>query len=385
MTLNFDLQTTTRIVFGQGRIADLDHLVNPNERILLLFGGGSIKANGVNDLVMRALGDRHVISFGGIEPNPEYDTIVEACRLARRENATFVLGVGGGSVIDAAKFAAAIIPLNSGDAWDMLVSNEILPQPLPNGAVLTLPATGSESNPVSVISRRDRGLKLPFAIEAARPKFAVLDPSTMKSLSRRQLENGVVDAVTHVLEQYLTQPANLPIQYGFSETLLAALFEAGPLLISHPSDEVRETVMWAANQALNGLIGAGAQQDWSTHMIGHAITALYGVDHARTLSLVMPHLLRDQLESKLGMLSRFGRQVWKLEGSDDRFIAAEAISLTEQFFSHMGCPVRFSELPEIAFDPERVIDHLENARQLPLGERQNLKADDVRRILKAAA
>ncbi len=385
MSLNFDLQNTTRIVFGQGRIADLDHLLNRDERVLLLFGGGSIKANGVYDQVMRALGDRHVVAFGGIEPNPEYDTIIDACRLAQKENVTFVLGVGGGSVIDAAKFLAAIIPVASGDAWDLLVSGAALPDPLPNGAVLTLPATGSESNPVSVISRRSRGLKLPFAIEKARPKFAVLDPATMKSLSRRQLENGVVDAVTHVLEQYLTQPANLPIQYGFSETLLTALFEAGPQLIGHPTDEVRDTVMWAANQALNGLIGAGVRQDWSTHMIGHAITALYGIDHARTLSLVMPHLLRDQLESKLAMLARFGRNVWKLEGSDDRVVAMEAIALTEQFFSRMGCPVRFSELPDIVFDGEHIIDHLEKARQLPLGERENLKAEDVRRILKAAA
>jgi NADP-dependent alcohol dehydrogenase len=385
MTLNFDLQNTTRIVFGQGKIADLDHLLNRNERVLLLFGGGSIKSNGVYDQVMRALGDRHVIPFGGIEPNPEYDTILEASRLAQHEKATFVLGVGGGSVIDAAKFLAAIIPVKSGDAWDLLVSDAALPDPLPNGAVLTLPATGSESNPVSVISRRTRGLKLPFAIEKARPKFAVLDASTMKSLSRRQLENGVVDAVTHVLEQYLTQPANLPIQYGFSETLLTVLFEAGPKLIDEPTDEVRDTVMWAANQALNGLIGAGAQQDWSTHMIGHSLTALYGIDHARTLSLVMSHLLRDQLEFKLAMLARFGRNVWKLQGSDDRAVATEAIALTEQFFSRMGCPVRLSELPNTAFDVEHIIDHLEKAHQLPLGERQNLNAEDVRRILKAAA
>jgi NADP-dependent alcohol dehydrogenase len=385
MTLNFDLQNTTRIVFGQGKIADLDHLLNRNERVLLLFGGGSIKSNGVYDQVMRALGDRHVIPFGGIEPNPEYDTILEASRLAQHEKATFVLGVGGGSVIDAAKFLTAIIPVKSGDAWDLLVSDAALPDPLPNGAVLTLPATGSESNPVSVISRRTRGLKLPFAIEKARPKFAVLDASTMKSLSRRQLENGVVDAVTHVLEQYLTQPANLPIQYGFSETLLTVLFEAGPKLIDEPTDEVRDTVMWAANQALNGLIGAGAQQDWSTHMIGHSLTALYGIDHARTLSLVMSHLLRDQLEFKLAMLARFGRNVWKLQGSDDRAVATEAIALTEQFFSRMGCPVRLSELPNTAFDVEHIIDHLEKAHQLPLGERQNLNAEDVRRILKAAA
>ncbi|MBB3458700.1 NADP-dependent alcohol dehydrogenase [Rhizobium sp. BK313] len=384
MTLNFDLRNTTRIVFGHGRIADLNELVGRDERILLLFGGGSIKSNGVYDEVIRALPSRHVVAFGGVEPNPEYDTIMAAGRLARAENITFVLGVGGGSVIDAAKFLAAVVPMEADDPWDALVTGDAITSPLPNGAVLTLPATGSESNPVSVISRRSRGLKLPFAIELARPRFAVLDPSTTRSLSRRQLENGVVDAVTHVLEQYLTQPANLPVQYGFSETLLSALFEAGPRLIDHPTDDARDTVMWAANQALNGLIGAGVTQDWSTHMIGHAITALYGIDHARSLSLVMPHLLRDRLDSKLAMLSRFGQRVYGLHGDDDRAIALQAIDLLERFFSQMGCPVRMRELPGTRFNVEDIINHLEKAHQLPLGEKRDIAAEDVRRILRAA-
>lgn len=397
MTLNFDLRNTTRIVFGEGRIADLDQLIAPTERVFLLFGGGSIMANGIYDQVIAALGLRPVVAFGGIEPNPEYETILQACALARAQQATFVLGVGGGSVIDAAKFLAAIIPMQVEDEWDALLATgpstagsgdiESGPPvaPLPNGAVLTLPATGSESNPVSVISRHVRGLKLPFALEGARPRFAVLDPSSMRSLSQRQMENGVVDAVTHVLEQYLTQPRNLPVQYGFSETLLSALFDAGPRLIEDATDADRETVMWAANQALNGLIGAGVPQDWSTHMIGHALTALYGIDHARSLSLVMPHLLRDQLERKKVMLARFGRRVFHLDGEDDRATARQAIDLLERFFSRMGCPVRLRELPEIAFSIDDIIDHLELAQQLPLGEAQAIGAEDVRRILHAAA
>lgn len=383
--MNFELQNTTKIVFGRNRIADLDRLVGPDERVLLLFGGGSIKANGVYDQVVRSLGERRVVVFGGIEPNPEYDTIMEARAVAKSAGVTFVLGVGGGSVIDAAKFLAAVIRIDDQDPWDLLVSGDRAIEPLPNGAILTLPATGSESNPVSVISRKSRGLKLPFAVEAARPAFAILDSSTMASLSRRQLENGVTDTVTHVLEQYLTDDANLAVQYGFSEALLSTLFEAGPLLIEDPNDDVRDTVMWAANQALNGLIGAGVLQDWSTHMIGHAITALYGIDHARTLSLVMPHLLRNRIDAKRGMLARLGRRVWKLDGADDHAVAMEAIDRVESFFVLMGCPVRMRDLPAVRFDIEDIVDHLERARQLPLGEHRNMHADDVRSILLAAA
>lgn len=383
--MNFELQNTTRIVFGRNRIADLDRLVGADERVLLLFGGGSIKANGVYDQVVRSLGQRQVVAFGGMEANPEYDTIMEARRVAREAGTTFVLGVGGGSVIDASKFLAAVIRTDDQDPWDLLVSGGRAIDPLPNGAILTLPATGSESNPVSVISRKSRGLKLPFAIEGARPSFAILDSSTMASLSRRQLENGVTDAVTHVLEQYLTDDQNLAIQYGFSEVLLSTLFEVGPLLINAPTDDVRDTVMWAANQALNGLIGAGVGQDWSTHMIGHAITALYGIDHARTLSLVMPHLLRNRIDAKRRMLARFGRRVWKIDGADDHSVALEAIDRLERFFVLMGCPVRMRDLPSVHFNIEDIIDHLERARQLPLGEHKNLYADDIRRILQAAA
>ncbi|MCV3205628.1 iron-containing alcohol dehydrogenase [Mesorhizobium sp. YC-39] len=247
--MKFDLRNTPGIVFGVGEIARLGDLVQGYSRILLMYGGGSIKANGVHAQVLDALSGLEVHEFGGVEANPEYETAMAAVRLAREKSCDFVLGVGGGSVIDASKFVAAIIPMKDADPWDRFMGGEEPVQVVPNGAVLTLPATGYESNPVSVISRRERALKVPF------PVFAILDPSTMKSLNRRQLENGVVDSVTHVLEQYVTRPGNAPIQIGYSEVLLQALFEWGPRLIAEDSDETRETVMWAANQALNGLIG----------------------------------------------------------------------------------------------------------------------------------
>lgn len=378
------LENRTTVVFGSGAIDRLSSLLAQDARILLLYGGGSIKANGVYDAVMQALGERFVVPFGGIEPNPEYRTIMNAASVFHGNGLTFILGVGGGSVIDAAKFLAAAVRIDKGEAWNQLTGADRF-EAVENGAVLTLPATGSESNSVSVISHAEHRLKLPFRNETTRPKFAILDPSTMRSLPLRQLENGVVDSVTHVLEQYLTVPVNAPIQHGYSETLLGVLFAWGPRLIAEQSDEARENVMWAANQALNGLIGAGVPQDWSTHMIGHALTALYGLDHARSLSLIMPHVMRHQIRGKQTMLTRYARRVWQLSEPDDYRAAEKAIDMTEDFFRRMNCPTRFSEVPGLVVDADDVIAHLTNARQLPLGEAADLGTKEIFSILQAAA
>ncbi len=381
----FRLSNPTEILFGAGQTAEIAKLVAPGTKVLLLYGGGSIKRNGAYDQAIAALKHSTVVEFGGIEPNPVYETILKAADLARAENVDLILAVGGGSVADAAKFLAAIVPIREGDPWDVLVAGGATPDPLPVGVVLTLPATGSESNPVSVISHKGKGLKLPFANEKARPRFAVLDPSFMASLDRRQLENGAVDAFTHVIEQYLTLPANAPVQFGFSEALLEVLIEWGPRLAEKNDEEARENVMWAANQALNGLIGAGVPQDWSTHMIGHAITALTGLDHARTLTLVMPAVMRYKAAGKRDMLVRYARRVWKIEEPDPAKAAEEAIARTEDFFRRMGCPVRFSEIASIEVAPEAVVEHLETAGQTALGENGDIRPDDVRAILKLAA
>ncbi|PVE22288.1 NADH-dependent alcohol dehydrogenase [Microvirga sp. KLBC 81] len=382
--MKFRICNPTDIRFGNGQIEALRELVPPNSRVLLLYGGGSIKSNGIYDQVMAGLKDSKVVEFGGVEPNPVYETLQKAAAVARENNVDLILGVGGGSVIDAAKFLATMVSLGSDDPWPDLAAGKLPATTLPVGAVLTLPATGSESNAVSVISSRERKLKLPFRNEAARPAFAILDPSTMQSLSRQQLENGVVDAFTHVLEQYLTSPVNAPIHYGYSETLLRVLAEWGPKLVETGGDEARENVMWAANQALNGLIGAGVPQDWSTHMIGHAITAVYNVDHARTLSVIMPSLMRYKAAQKQAMLARYGRTVWSITETDDAVAAEKAIEQTEQFFKTMGCPVRISELG-LDFSPTDILEHLERAGQTALGENRDIDAPSVRQILSMAA
>lgn len=378
--VSFRHSNPTEILFGQGQISALPQLLPEDAHVLVLYGGGSIKTNGVYNQVMAGLAGRDWVEFGGIEANPVYETIARAAELARASGSNFILAVGGGSVIDAAKFLAAMVPITAEDAWDQLHAGPPPRNVLPVGAVLTLPATGSESNAVSVISHAGRHLKLPFTNPAARPRFAILDPSTMKSLSRRQLENGTVDAFTHVLEQYLTYPVNAPVQLGYSETLLEVLLEWGPRLIAENSDEARENVMWAANQALNGLIGAGVPQDWSTHMIGHAITALNGTDHARTLTMVMGSVMRNGLEAKQAMLARYARRVWKFDIANDRQAAEAAIAATEDFFTRMGCPTRTG-----ALDAEAVVTHIEQAGQFPLGESRGIGAEAVRDILRRAA
>lgn len=381
----FTLCNPTQILFGADQLGQLKNLVATGTKVLLLYGGGSIKRNGVYDQVMAGLGHCEVVEFGGIEANPVYETILNAVTLARGSGTEFVLAVGGGSVADAGKFLATIIPIEGPDPWDHLVAGGTIERTLPVGVVLTLPATGSESNPVSVISNKAKGLKLPFPNEQARPRFAILNPDFMKSLDRRQLENGVVDAFTHVVEQYLTLPVNAPVQFGFSETLLKVLIEWGPKLIETGSDEARENVMWAANQALNGLIGAGVPQDWSTHMIGHAITALYDIDHARSLTLVMPALLRFKSADKRAMLVRYARNVWGIKEADEAKAAELAIARTEAFFSRMGCPVRFSEIAPTAVITADIVHHLEQAGHTALGEKQDIGISQVRDILAMAA
>jgi NADP-dependent alcohol dehydrogenase len=381
----FQLCNPTKILFGAGQLKQLEGLIAPGTRVLVLYGGGSIKRNGIYDQVMAGLAHCTVVEFGGIETNPVYETILKAAGLARGVGSELILAVGGGSVADAGKFLATIVPIDEADPWDYLVEGGAPQRTLPVGVVLTLPATGSESNPVSVISSKTRGLKLPFANDSARPTFAVLDPDFMRSLDRRQLENGVVDAFTHVIEQYLTLPLNAPVQFGFSETLLKVLIEWGPRLVETGSVEARENVMWAANQALNGLIGAGVPQDWSTHMIGHAITALSDLDHARTLTLVMPALMRFKVSDKQAMLVRYARNVWGITEPDEGRAAEQAIDRTEAFFRRMGCPVRFSEIAPLKVAPEDIVHHLEEAGHIALGEQQDIGIPQVREILRLAA
>ncbi len=381
---NFSYQNPTKIVFGQGQIKELTKLVPAKAKILLTYGGGSIKQNGVYQQVMQALADFEVVEFGGIEPNPSFETLLKAIELVKQEGITYLLPVGGGSVIDGTKFIAAAVHYN-GDPWDILTRKAKLTSAMPLGCVLTLPATGTESNGNSVVTRYSTQEKLSFASPYVYPQFAILDPTVTYSLPPRQVANGVVDAFVHVMEQYMTYPVNAPVQDRFAEGLLLTLIEQGPLALSQPDNyEVRANIMWAATMALNGLIGQGVPQDWATHMIGHEITALHGLDHAQTLAIVLPALLTEQREQKREKLLQYGRRVWGLQHADEDRLIAEAISHTRAFFEQMGVPTRMADYGIKAEAVDALVQKLEQHQMLKLGERGDITLDVSRKILQAA-
>jgi NADP-dependent alcohol dehydrogenase len=379
---NFVFWNPTKILFGKGRIAAIAGEIPAGTRVLVTYGGGSIRANGVYDQVMAALRHCHVLEFGGIQPNPEYGTLMQAVRLARAEKAEFLLAVGGGSVLDGTKFIAAAIPFE-GEPWDIVQKHAEVKSAVPLGSVLTLPATGSEANPYAVISRAETGEKLAFSSPHVYPRFSVLDPETTFTLPPRQVANGIVDAYVHVMEQYLTYPAKAELQDRFAESILQTLIEVGPKTLAHPQDyDARATFVWAATMALNGLIGCGVPQDWATHMIGHELTALYGIDHARTLAVVAPHLYRVMRRDKAAKLLQYGERVWGIrEGSQEERIEA-AIRRTEEFFESLGVPTRLARYEGVKPEtPRLVAERLERRGMAKLGERGAVAPAVVEEIL----
>ena len=382
--LNFSFQNPTRIVFGKEQIAQLAALIPSDSKVLLTYGGGSIKKNGVYEQVVTALEGIDWQEFGGIEPNPSFETLMRAADIVRREKIDFLLAVGGGSVIDGTKFIAAAAVFD-GDAWDILAKGANVSAALPLGCVLTLPATGTESNGNSVVTRYDTQQKLSFSSSRVYPQFAILDPSVTYSLPAKQVANGVVDAFVHVMEQYMTYPVNAPLQDRFAEGILQTLVEQGPKALSEPDDyNVRANVMWAATMALNGLIGQGVPQDWATHMIGHEITALYGLDHAQTLAIVLPSLLQQQRSQKREKLLQFGRRVWQLQHQDDERVIDEAIVYTRAFFEQMGVPTRLTEYGISADAVEKLVAKLVANNMTRLGEHGDITPDISRQILQRA-
>ncbi len=383
---NFDFHNPTRVLFGQGQIATLSTLVPEGARVLMLYGGGSIRANGVYDEVKSALAAHTVLEFGGIEPNPTYETLMRAVELVRAERIDFLLAVGGGSVIDGTKFIAAGSLLEE-DPWTAIFEQRAasVQSALPFGAVLTLPATGSEMNSAAVVTRKATQEKRAFASRHVFPRFAVLDPTKTYTLPTRQVGNGVVDAFVHVMEQYLTTPVDAKVQDRFAEGLLLTLIEDGPRALGEPQNyDVRANLMWTATLALNGLIGVGVPQDWSTHMIGHELTALYDLDHAQTLAVVLPAMLRVRREAKRAKLLQYAARVWDLtEGDEDARIDA-AIERTEAFFNSVGVPTRLSGYGLGKEHVEPVLAALEAHRLVKLGEDRGVTLEVSRKVLELA-
>ena len=384
---NFTLHTPTRILFGNGAIGELRAQIPADARVLVTWGGGSVKSTGVLDQVFSALQGLDVLDFGGIEPNPSYETLMKAVDIARKEKVTYLLAVGGGSVLDGTKFIAAAAPYPQDiDPWNILeTSGSEIKSAIPMGSVLTLPATGSESNKGAVISRRATGDKQAFHSPFVQPEFAVLDPVYTYTLPPRQVANGVVDAFVHTVEQYVTWPVNGKIQDRFAEGILLTLIEEGPKALKEPENyDVRANVMWAATQALNGLIGAGVPQDWATHMLGHELTAMHGLDHAQTLAIVLPALWNEKRDVKREKLLQYAERVWGITtGSDDERIDA-AIAATRDFFEQMGAPTRLSAYGLDGSSIPALLAKLEEHGMTALGEHKDITLDVSRRIYEAA-
>jgi NADP-dependent alcohol dehydrogenase len=383
--LNFDFYNPTRILFGKGKVAEINQHVPADARVLVLMGGNSAKTNGTLAEVKAALASRYVEEFSGIEPNPSYETLMQAVAQIKANKLDYLLAVGGGSVIDGTKFVAAAV-YAEGDAWQILTTHGAnVKKALPYGTVLTLPATGSEMNDGAVITREAEKAKLFFTSEKVFPQFSVLDPTKSYTLPTRQLANGVVDAYTHVMEQYLTYPVGAKVQDRFAEGLLQTLIETGPQLLENPNDyELQANLMWTATLALNGLIGAGVPSDWATHMIGHEVTALHGLDHAQTLAIILPTMLSLRRESKRAKLLQYAERVWNIrEGSEEQRIEA-AITKTRDFFESMQVKTRLSAYQITKEDIPALLAQLEKHGMVKLGEHGDVTLDISRTVLETS-
>jgi NADP-dependent alcohol dehydrogenase len=382
--LNFELYNPTNLVFGKGQIEKLSVLVPQGSKILLAYGGGSLFKNGVYEQVKTALKGFEIVEFGGIEPNPHFETLMKGVAIVKEQNIDFILAVGGGSVIDGVKFISGAAHFD-GNPMDILQKRLLLKdlsKVILFGTVLTLPATGSEMNSGAVVTIESTEEKLAFGGSALFPKFSICDPTVIQSLPKKQIQNGVVDAYTHVLEQYLTYPHDGYLQDRIAESILQTLIQVGPNVVENPNDyALASNYMWSCTMALNGLIQKGVPSDWATHMIGHELTALYGIDHARTLAIIGPNLYRVMFETKKGKLAQYGKRIFNLTGTEDE-IAHEAINKTVEFFHTMGMQ---TELSKMTKDYEKTADFIVNRFEkrgwTAMGEKQNVTLEKVKSIV----
>lgn len=386
--LNFEVVNPTRIVFGKDQLERLPELLKMHnaKTVMLAFGGGSIKRIGLFDKIVNGLSDFEVVEFGGIEANPEYTTLMKAVDLGRKEKVDFILAVGGGSVIDGVKFISGAIPYEN-DPWEVLEKKEgcEFKSAIAFGTILTLPATGSEANSGAVVSRSELMAKRVMGGPLFFPKFSFCDPTLISSLPKRQIANGIIDAFMHTLEQYLTYPTDNLLQEREAEGILSTLIEIAPSIMKNPSDyRAASNLMHCATHALNGNLRCGVPTDWTTHMIGHELTAFYGIDHARTLAIIAPRLYEHTFSEKKEKLAQFGGRVWGLEG-ENVDIAKKAIKKTEEFFNSLGVKTRLSDHSVDFQDAAmRIRTIFEERGWTAMGERQSIHPQDIEDIIKSS-
>lgn len=380
---NFQYKNPTKILFGKGQMANLSQEIPNDAKILMLYGGGSIKKNGIYNQVKEALSDNQVLEFGGIPPNPEYSILLKALEVIKTENIDYLLAVGGGSVIDATKFLSGAAYYEGHTPWDLVTQNKPVTKAMPYGTVLTLPATGSEMNSGAVITRAETKEKLPMGGPALFPQFSVLDPQVVSSIPQRQLANGIADAYTHVLEQYMTYPIGAMLQDRYAESILQTLIEVAPAIQKDPSDyEAAANFMWSCTMALNGLIQQGVPSDWSIHAIGHELTALYGIDHARTLAIILPGHYTHNFENKKEKLAQYAERVWAVTEGNLEEKAKAGIEKTEEFFHSLGIDTKLSDYTDEYADTASTISKRFTDRGWNgLGERKDITPADVEKIV----
>lgn len=383
---NFELYNATKLIFGEGEIKKIATEIPKDAKVLMLYGGGSIKKNGVYEQVIEALHDHDFIEFSGIEANPEYTTLLKALEVIKKENITYMLAVGGGSVIDGTKFLAAATCYEGDNPWDLLAKRIKTDRAMPFGTVLTLPATGSEMNGSTVVSRSETKEKLAMGGPLLYPQFSICDPTVVRTIPERQLANGVADAYTHVLEQYMTYPADAPLQDRFAESILQTLIELAPAVMKDPSDyNAAANFMWCCTMALNGLINKGVPTDWSVHMIAHELTAHYGIDHARTLAIILPSAYEKRFEQKKEKLAQYAERVFGVsEGSVEKKAKA-AIAKTEAFYQSLGIKTHLSDYTDdYEGFAQKVADSLTIHGLLALGEHRDVTPEVAAEIVEMA-
>lgn len=377
---NFSFQNPTRLVFGKGQIAKLNQLIPEDARLMLTFGFGSVKKNGVYDQVTEALKGRDYIEFWGIEPNPHVETLRKAIEQGKENNIDYVLAVGGGSVLDGTKLIACGIASDE-DAWDIVLKGYTKTQ-IPFASIMTVPATGSEMNRGAVITRNETKEKYSFASNY--PQFSILDPEVTYTLSEHQIACGLADAYVHVMEQYLTTTEQSRIMDRWSEGILHTLIEIAPKIKEDPHNyDLMADYMLAATMALNDFIRMGVTEDWATHMIGHELTALHGLTHGHSLVIVLPGLLRILKEQKWDKLLQYGERIFNITEGSEAERVDKAIEATEQFFRSLGLTTRLSE-ENIGNDTIDIIAKRFAEREAAYGEQENVDSDTTRKILEAS-
>ncbi len=385
--LNFEFKNPTKIIFGKGEIAKISKEIPKTEKILVLYGGGSIKTNGVYDQVKAALDGYNWEEFSGIPANPEYEVLIEALKVIKEKGITYMLAVGGGSVIDGVKFLSAAAKYK-GEPWDIL-ANGIRTEEgegLPFASVLTMPATGSEMNSGSVVSRRATKQKLAMGGPGLFPQFSILDPEVIRSIPKKQIANGIADAYTHVLEQYMTVKTSATLQDRFAESILQTLQEVAPTMLKEEFNyDAAANFMWSCTMALNGLIQKGVTSDWAVHMMGHELTAQFGIDHARTLAVIAPSHYRFNFEAKKEKLAQYAERVWNITEGSLEEKANQGINKMEEFFHTLGIQTRLSDYTsEYKGTAEKIEKAFLDRKWLGLGERGIVKPEDARKIVEMA-